>query len=218
MSRRVFIYVNGILNLPGSSEGWTDRAVTWTHLHVPGARAEKCEYFSGVLTRRVRQQRRAEKIARMIRYYAGEFGGEAFHEIHLVGHSNGCDLICRVLALLWDCPTLPATFHISSVRLISGAVESDFRRNRLNQFLAARFVREVHCLIAEHDLPMSIAAKTYWLLKPFGLGYGTLGFDGPEHVEPEVHRHVRYQHEMDFGHSTWFEPEHFDQTMKSLTA
>jgi hypothetical protein len=39
MKPRVYILINGILNWPGESDGWTDRGVTWLNLHTE-AKAE----------------------------------------------------------------------------------------------------------------------------------------------------------------------------------
>ena len=87
----VYIFVNGILNFPGDAEGWTDRAVTWINKNTD-AKGEKFEYFSGVITRRFRQQYRAIKLSELIEQYDG-------WTIILVGHSNGCDVILRALKL-----------------------------------------------------------------------------------------------------------------------
>src|SRR3990172_7096331 len=86
---KLFVFVNGVLSNPSSFE-WTDRAVVWIHEHGFGE-ADKYEYKAMVLTRRLGRSRRVRELAELVNAYTKQ------HEIALIGHSNGCDLIVRAL-------------------------------------------------------------------------------------------------------------------------
>lgn len=194
---RVFIFVNGILNLPGSHNGWTDRAATWINSRTKD-RAEKFEYFCGPISRRLRISFHAEALAHLIANYTGS-------RVVLVGHSNGCELICRALRV--------SGVPIEDVHLISGACSPDFDRNGLNELMRAHRVLRTHVYVAEQDLPMRLAKWTGKFLGLLGLGYGILGYKGPLNVDDEFLPRVRTVTRADFGHSTWFEPKHFHNLM-----
>ncbi|HEX2862167.1 MAG TPA: hypothetical protein VHN79_11030 [Lacunisphaera sp.] len=194
---RVFICVNGILTLPDESEGWTDRAVTWLHTHTD-FRAEKFEYACGAITRRLRQQWRAQAIAKMCAYYFS-----AGYEVSLVGHSNGCDLIARVLALVAG--------HIRSVHLFAAA--ADWQPFSLALHLNR--VARVHLYVSDADRALLFAGLSRNLLGWLGLGYGDLGRTVPaaalRHPKARVNRNDTY------GHSSWFERgTRFEATMNLL--
>lgn len=193
---RVFICVNGILNDPGAADGWTDRAVTWLHVHTDH-RAEKFEYASSALLRRLRQQQRAEAIARMCGFYFA-----AGYAVSLIGHSNGCDLIARVLSLL------PAD-SFRSVHLVAPAADwPDFAR--------ARNVARIFLYVSAHDRALRLAGLSRRLFGWAGLGYGDLGRHVP--AQALVDPRVAVARRDDFDHSTWFERgERFETTMQLLT-
>lgn len=199
--RRVFICINGILSDPGASDGWTDRAVTWLHLHTEH-RAEKFEYASGALLRRLRQQARAEAIARMCEFY---FSAGCW-EVVLIGHSNGCDLIARVLAL---CPGR----HFRSVHLFAAAAEwAPF-----SVALHAGRVGRVFIYASRHDRALWWAGLSRKLGRWAGLGYGNLGREVPAAAEATAGVTVIWRD--DYDHSTWFERGlRFEATMQLLRA
>ncbi len=197
----VFIVVNGILTNPGEAREWTDRAVTWLHsMADENVQAEKFEYFASALTRRFRQQRHAEDLAALIRHYTGR-------QIHLVGHSNGCDLILRALAT--------TSTEIASVHLVAGACDEDFDRNGLNEDITCGQVRHVHVYTSPDDGVLKWAARPSRLLFGWlGLGYGLLGLVGPKFVtlSERVWRYDR----PGFGHSTWFTDDNFAATFNRI--
>lgn len=198
----VFILVNGILTNPGDARAWTDRAVTWLHNFAPEpVQAEKFEYFASALTRRFHQQRHAEELAALIRQYAGR-------KINLVGHSNGCDLILRALAI--------TSTEIAAVHLVAAACDEDFDRNGLNEDLACGQVARVHVYTSPDDGVLKWAARPSRLLFGWlGLGYGLLGLVGPKFAlqTGKVTRHDR----PGFGHSSWFTDENFSATFNLIT-
>lgn len=200
-SEPVYIVVNGILVSPGDARGWTDRAVTWLHNEAEvNVQAEKFEYFASALTRRIRQQAHAEDLAALIRRYNGR-------ELHLVGHSNGCDLILRALRL-----TLTP---IRSIHLIAAACDEDFDRNGLNEALVSLRLRAVHLYTSPDDGVLKWLARPSRLLFGWlGLGYGLLGLVGPKfEAAPDC---VTRDDRPGYGHSTWFSDEHFVETFRLI--
>jgi pimeloyl-ACP methyl ester carboxylesterase len=194
-ARHVLVFINGILAAPGDSEGWTDRAVTWTHLHTD-FRAEKLEYFTGALTRRLYQRERARKFARMLERYA-----DAGFTFSLIGHSNGCDLILRIAQLL-------ALVHpIRHVHLVAAAAEADAERNGLNELLCEGTVGRAQIYASRADRALGLARLTSRPLSLLGLGYGSLGLTGPANIAAAVASRVSVIDRPGFGHSTWFADE-----------
>lgn len=202
--KRVYIYINGIFNCPGSADGWTDRAVTWTHNETE-YRAEKYEYFAGALTRRIGQQKRARKISVMISHY------HKYPEIVLVGHSNGCDVILRVLRLIGARP-------IAGVHLIAPACEPDLDKNGLTYLMHKGIVESLKIYLGGKDGAMKAAKWSTTIAGWLGLGYGNLGGQKPEDLEQIIGpENVIY--EAGFKHSTWFENDAIlDSTLKIVTA
>lgn len=198
---KTYIFVNGILNNPGAADGWTDQAVTWIHTNTIN-RAEKFEYCCGAITRRLGQRKRADNLAALLSRYSDS-------TVILVAHSNGCDLVARALRV---CGT-----KVERVHLFSGACEADFFKNGFNSLLGNNRVGSFSCYRATADRAMRFARLTSYFLRWFGLGYGTLGLTGPLRVADVVAQRVKAIDGEGFGHSEWFEPEHFDETMLKIT-
>lgn len=224
MSPSLFIFVNGILNKPGAHNGWTDRAVSWIHQHTEH-QAEKFEYLSGAFTRRFTQKAHAIALQSIINSYRDEetqFFGKAprARTIHLVGHSNGCDIILRALTPSGGAPMLA---RIESVHLIAGACEADFEKNGLNDLLMDGRIQRVVIYVGGRDQAMRAARVSQWLVGWLGLGFGTMGLSGPKNVDriltidTPIPEEVAVVREPQFGHSTFFDKAHFDTTMRKLT-
>lgn len=193
-----YICINGILTNPGDAEGWTDRAVTWLNLHTPG-KAEKFEYAAGPLTRRLRQDWRAQAIARMAGFYI-----TAGYEVQLIAHSNGGDLTERVLDLLW-----PA--QIQAAHLFAPACDG----KRLAHALEVGQLGHLALYGSPNDLALRGAAVSGRLLRWIGLGYGDLGRRvaafAAEHPRTVAHEDPTK------GHGTWFaRGENFERTMRLI--
>lgn len=215
-ARTVWVCINGINTLPGDSEGWTDRAVTWLQTRT-GAKAEKWEYAAGFITRRLKQQSRAEKIARMIGFY--QRSGFA---VVLAGHSNGCDLIARVLALRGteDDDGGPPFFKepVRAAHLVAAAADwGDFSRA-----LDEGDVQRIHLYGSTNDRALLAATVSRACFGWLGLGYGSLGLEGAHHAMIQrvfTGGHPVFDHSDDtMGHSTWWERgAQFELTMQLLT-
>jgi hypothetical protein len=200
--KTVLIFVNGILANPGDSDGWTDRAVTFTNTRTrDGVYGEKFEYATGPLTRRWKQDDRAAAIATMISYYRRA----GFQRVIGVGHSNGCDILARVLTRL--------NVALDSVHLFApAATAADYHRA-----LQMDSVERIYIYGSRKDAALGIGARaSKALLGWAGLGYGTLGLEGaavaaahPERVKDcSIHS---------YGHSDWFARDsHFEPTMRTL--
>lgn len=208
-ARRVYICVNGILTRPGDSDGWTDRAVTWINTRTI-AKAEKWEYATGAIFRRLRQQERAQKIATLIAYYEREG-----YEVILVGHSNGCDIIARVLALrgreVWY-----YTRPIRSVHLFAAAAEPAPFLTALD----AQTVGRIHIYRGGKDAALLVGSWSRHLFGWAGLGYGTLGREDPDDtaaLELAYRPGVTVINEPGYSHSTWWlRGEFFEVTMRQI--
>jgi pimeloyl-ACP methyl ester carboxylesterase len=198
-----FVFVNGILNFPGNAEGWTDLAASYINSRTPH-KAEKFEYLVLPLTRRICLDRKARELAALVAQYAGQ-------DLTIVGHSNGCELICRMLKV--------SGVKIKRLHLISGACDADFWKNGLNEALKSGRVGEVVVYVAEKDWPMRLARFSQTLLGWAGLGYGSLGLDGPRNLAPEVVERdlVWTVRRSSFGHSDWFLPVNFGDLMQMIS-
>lgn len=199
--KRIFLYICGIMNLPGASRNWTGRAVTWTHLHSE-ARAEKCEYFTGPIGRAFGQRERETKLFRTLEYYQD-------WDVHLVGHSNGCAVILQGMQ------RHPYFTPILSLHLVCGACEADFDKNGLNSFLADNRVGHVTVYCAGEDRALRFARFKIAQM----IGYGGLGFSGPLNVRADVASKVKVVDRSPwdwYGHSTCFQDDRFDGTMQGF--
>ena len=199
----VYIFINGIRAFPGDSRGWTDRAVTWTHLNT-AHRAEKFEYFTTATFRRLYLNWWAAELAHLVVRYR-----RANHKVVLVGHSNGCEVIVRALSKIHD--------RVEEVHLISPACDSDFCRTELNCRMHDERLGRICVYRGGSDWAMTCAKITSIPLRLLGLGYGYLGLTGPIGVAQACRDRVEELVEPDFGHSTWFNEEAFDRTMQLVT-
>lgn len=212
--RTVIVFVPGILSWPGTAEGWTDRAVTWTHGHTD-ARAEKFEYWSGIIFRRLRQDWRAAHLANLLSFYHS-FG---YQSVNLVGHSNGCDVILRALR--------KSPQNVDSIHFVAPACDTNEACSMFRYLRLRRFLRKVVVYIGGADRAMNVARKTFGILKLWHLGYGTMGATPPAEIETALNfagvlNSVVY--EPDYEHGTWFHDDReiepldpFTKTMKHIT-
>lgn len=209
MEPHVFVAINGILTSPGDAAGWTDRAVTWLHQRFPTdpIKAEKVEYFAGALTRRFRQQKRAEETARLVLSYL-----RRGFRVTLVAHSNGADIAARALAIISRNFAGVSPHKMISAHLVAPAAEG-------NDYAAAMYsgvLKRLHLYGSKADIALHLAQASKALVGWLGLGYGTLGLEAREFALTHPGRVFDHSNH-DFGHSDWWEPgEVFEQTMESL--
>jgi hypothetical protein len=204
MQRTVEINVPGILSWPGKADSWTDRAVTIAHTKL-GIYGEKLEYLSGVLTRSIHQQSRAENLAIRIEEYT-----RRGFQVFLRGHSNGCDVILRALPMI--------DHHVEAVQLIAAAAEADCWENGVNLFLRQGKVGRFIFCCSPNDRALWLARITHNLLSKFSAGYGSLGFTGPRNIAQSTRYRIRTIWAEGFDHGDWVSPEHLLATMSYLHA
>lgn len=198
--RTCFIAINGIRTNPGDAEGWTDRFVTWINTRLPdGVVAEKFEYYASAILRRIKQRQRADEIAKKVGYYR-----RAGYRVVLVGHSNGCDLIARVLEACGA--------EIDAAHLISPAADEEDFAEAIREGL----IRRIHIYGSKNDGALKFAASTRPLIGWMGLGYGSLGLRGREFAArfpAVVHDHS----DDSCGHSTWMQRgERFEALLQAV--
>ncbi len=201
--KRVFIFINGILTDPGDAHGWTDRAVAWIQTHTNEV-ADRYEYFSGALTRRLFQNRRVAEVVEMIDNYSET------HDVVLVGHSNGCDIILRALQR--------RARAVNCIHLFAAAAEADCRKSGLNQAMKNSPWLKVFITVSRGDEALRIAARTsHFLFGWLGLGYGDLGYEGPSNVYyPERIKVLRCD---SMNHGEWFRAgDNFEYSMRAIVA
>lgn len=209
MQPAVFICVSGILTLPGDAEGWTDRAVTWLHQRFPTdpVKAEKVEYFTGALTRRFRQQKRAEETAALVVSYL-----RRGFRVVLMAHSNGADIVARSLAVIAaEYVGLGIARRITAHLFAPSADGADFLRAMQQGAL-----QRLHLYGSRADKALQLAKVSRSLVGWLGIGYGSLGLEAREFAAAHPGRVFDHSND-DFGHSDWWEPgEVFETTMEAL--
>ncbi len=201
MKKRVYVFINGILNNPGDSKGWPDRACTWINSKTD-YKAEKFEYFCTAILKQLWQEKRTQNLADVIFPY--QFKN---FEIILVGHSNGCDIICRLLR--------EVDIDIKEIHLFAAATNEDCRKNGINDAIADGRLEGVDYYCSENDDVLGDGNNA--ILRPIYrfLGYGFLGCRGPKFEN--FRAKSSYHWINNYGHSDWFKPGlNFDKSMNMI--
>lgn len=200
MSKLTYIFCNGILTKPGVIDNWNVRACTWVDQQTK-YRAERYEYASDAIFRRIGQEQRVKDLQTVVHRLSGG-------DIILVGHSNGCDLIERLVKR--------NVHYFKEIHLIAAASENDFRKNGYNDALRKNGVGQIFIYHSPLDEALKQAKWSTRLFGWLGLGYGYLGLTGPKYISKEV-QHKVISIERPFNHSEWFTESNFDDTMKLIT-
>lgn len=200
MSKTIFLLVNGICTNPEDVQAWTDRAEEWINNNTKH-KSTKMEYRAGALTRRFYQNARVDNLQKICKAYPE-------HKIILVGHSNGCDIIQRLIQR--------GKTKVHELHLIAGASERDFEKNGYNKALKEKQLEKIVVYWSPIDEALKKAKLSTQLFGWLGLGYGYLGLTGPDRVECEVKSKVIvYKEHM--SHSQWFSKRNFEKTMRTVT-
>lgn len=202
MKPTCYLAINGIHSDPGAADGWTDRFVDWMHTQRGAGIyvAEKFEYYTNFALRWFRQRARANAIAATVnaRRRAG-------YRVVLVGHSNGCDLIGKVLT--------DTGADVDACHLFAPATDEEC----FIDAMARGTVRRIHTYGSRNDSALKLAGFSKLALGWAQLGYGSMGLRCHEFAAQFPG--VVFDHSNDkFGHSTWFEGPRFDATMRLLAA
>jgi hypothetical protein len=195
-----FLLVNGILTKPSDIHGWTDRGERWYQDRL--GTASRYEYFSGAITRFISQGGHVRDVVEII---------EGIHRpVIYVGHSNGCEIFSRVVKKRKD-------FQFDYVHLFAPAVDRDFEENGFNQALIDGRIGKLFIYGSYDDSYLKNGhAATGWL-KRFGMGYGDLGYHGPENLNDLVSDRVVLkwrEWKGTEGHSEWWKPIHIDESLQ----
>lgn len=203
MSRSQYIFVNGILSKPEDVVSWTDRAVFWINKadQAGDLRADKMEYECGIFSRRFYQNDRVKNLQKIAKNYNGD-------RVVLVGHSNGCDIIERVVR--------KGTPKIHELHLIAAASQADFKKNGYNRALKNGLIENIYIYMSPIDEALEKARLSTQLFGWMGLGYGYMGLTGPLNVDPSI-KHKVFVYKYDFGHSDWFSRKNFESTMRAIS-
>lgn len=198
--KMTYIFINGILCKPGSIMNWNERACTWVDQRTK-FKADRYEYHADALFRRIGQEKRVDDLETLVKRLSQG-------DIILVGHSNGCDLIERLVKR--------NTHYFKEIHLIAAASENDFYKNGFNEALKNKQVGSVHIYMSKKDEALKEAKLSTRLFGWMGLGYGYLGLVGAQNVSPMVISRVNTI-EKPFKHSEWFDDKNFDSTMQAVT-
>lgn len=198
MTERAFIFVPGVRTDVEDRSNWCHRADRWVRDNGLG-HAEVYWYETKATLRWAEQGRHAKGLSDLIWSYISDPHDPV--PVTLVGHSNGCELILRAMR---EWPELRAR----SIHLIAAAADADCRRNGINGLKSAG----LYLYGSPDDGALKLGRLTSWL-RIFGCGYGDLGRAGPQRNAYTIPCDWR----PGYGHSTWFDPDRFDETMRLVT-
>lgn len=214
MKREVYIFVPGILSKGHNT--WAQRAVTHVQSKT-GSKAERLAYWAGPLTRRFRQGRRVKGLRKMVDFYLRES-----YTVHLVGHSNGCDIIRRLLIAY----SRSAPVSLGRIVMIAAAIPASYHRNGLNAALSGDngqayrmpylYLSQILVLSDPKDRALWWGGMSRKALGWMGLGYGDLGRRGPDELNRQAMQITRHIEQPGIGHSGYFSPDNFGQTMTRI--
>jgi hypothetical protein len=203
--KTVYFFVHGIMNLPSSGTGWVDGAIR--AVAGFGFAGDAYRYLATPALRWVMQAWRV----RQCRIKLQKWIDDDFQPV-LVGHSNGCDILLKAIKGVRG-------LRGAKLHLISGAAEADFKVNGLNEAMKAGRIDTVTVWVAGKDSALEVWAPiSRALVGWLGLGYKNIGATGPSNVSALVGTRVFQINEPEFGHSTWFEEKHFEETICRIAA
>jgi predicted alpha/beta hydrolase family esterase len=193
-----YLVVNGILTRPSDINNWTD--VFEDLYQNEGYPCTKYEYFSGALTRWIKQGKRVKDIETIVNRINAP--------VVYVGHSNGCELFGR---LMKDTKT-----HFEAAHLFAPAMDADCNQNGLTLGLLANRVNNIYLYCSKGDKILKDIARPTSFLKIIGLGYGDLGFEGPKNILPQIENRIYTTWKDSLDHSDWFKDPQLQESF-SLT-
>jgi len=203
---RLFLFLNGVNNDPNSIHQSTDvmhRICQKWHI-----RSDKYEYECTFLDRRVFQWKRVKHVIELVHAYQSDG-----LDVHLVGHSNGSDIICRVIK--------DKSVTLGGIHLIAGACDASFKKNNINQAIEDNRLDRVTVFCSDNDQAL-IKAGWKWIewLKYIGLGYhqgsGCLGKVGPKYRSIKAHKITKVVRDNTLDHPDWYKGEQLEKTVRVI--
>lgn len=196
--KHAYLVVNGILTRPADINNWTD--LFEDYYQNEGYACTRYEYFSGALTRFIKQGKRVEELTKIVKRTEAP--------LVYVGHSNGCELFSRLMKDT-DC-------KFEAAHLFAPAMDPDFNQNGLTLGLLSGRVKNIYLYCSKKDLVLKDWASKTSFLRFIGLGYGTLGYSGAKNILPQIEHRVYSTWNNKFNHSDWFTEKNIKESF-SLT-
>jgi len=193
-----YVAINGI-NTLASDDVWNNEAEIV--MAGMGRNCHAFQYFSDTVFRRMFQTARVNRLNALCNRYI-DFG----LKIRLIGHSNGADLICRLLNTYSPI--------IDEVHLIAGASECDCNRNGINRAFDEKRLRRAVFYCSKKDSALKQAKLSKTLLGWAGFGYDYVGLVGPSNVR--MSDNVRVVWRDDFNHGDWFVGSNLNWTLSTV--
>jgi len=187
-----FLVVNGILTNPQDIDGWTDLFEDF--YQNMGYPCTKYEYFSGALTRFIRQGKRVKDLQKIC--------SRITSPLVFVGHSNGCELFTQLVH--------KSNLYFEAAHLFASAMDGDFNKNGLNKAVLSGRVKKIYLYCSAKDRILRDFASKTSFMSFLGLGYGTCGYTGPSKISKAIEDKVFVTWENEFDHSDWFTKKNID--------
>ena len=194
---RAFVFINGIFTMPWR-KSWNEKAVEFVTKNLPDCKAVKYQYYSDAIFVGWRQREIAMELMGIVNRLEREG-----YEVVLVGHSNGCAIISYIVNEMDE--------DVGNLHLIAPAAyacDFDLAINRGN-------TSGVFIYGSRHDIPLTVLAPISRLLTLGLSGYGSLG----AHARDLELRHPGMAFDYSnntYGHSSWFDDDKFDDTMRLI--
>ena len=196
----------------GGWHDWPNQACVWVNTNpvLKNTYAATLLYFTTPWFAGLTRHRRALSLSKLIRAYSVKDW-----RIVIVAHSEGTATALLALRLAgWP--------KVHALHLLSGACDANFERNGLNFAMHCEKVEKVFCYGEEKDSAMKL--ENSWIgklcflinLKDASLGLVKEDVDGfrlARNVSASQRGKVTERFAPD-GHSDWFLPSNFDNTMQ----
>lgn len=196
-----YLVVNGILSRPEDIHGWTDLFEDFYQNEEYAC--SRYEYFCGALTRFMTQGKRVKELTEIIKRIKSP--------LVYVGHSNGCELFGRLMK--------DTDVRFEAAHLFAPAMDPDCNQNGITFGLLSERVKNVYLYCSRKDLVLKDWASKTSFLRAIGLGYGTLGYDGPKNILKNIEHRIDVTWENRYDHSDWFKEKNihksFDLTFRT---
>lgn len=198
MRQRLYFLINGILTNPASRSDWNYRGVAWIEQNT-SFQALQFQYFTTALFHNWTQADRVHQCMEMLKGFKSS-------DIYLVGHSNGCDVISRILKY--------SDLRVREAHLFAGAVEEDCDKNGLNDALANNRLDQAYCYCSRNDSALLAAKRTNWFTKIVGANFGLLGLNGPKDSDFTQRLQTIWRNDLD--HCAWWSIKNFEGSMRYI--
>lgn len=200
MKKPYYVFIPGIFGEPESPSEWIDKAESYIEMNCD-ANATTLPYHTDAVFRRMGQEERVDNLCIMLDRIDSR-------PIILVAHSNGCDIVERLIKR--------KRFNLEQIHLIAAASENDFKKNGYNQALKDGTVKKIFVYWSKKDKALHKAKWSSYLFSWLGLGYGFLGLTGPKNVPKTLLYKVASLH-YELDHSEYFNCDNFTKLMKRIT-